>query len=112
MRLVLLITVIESALIAALTIWWRLRNAPVPARVMMRSAVSRSTIRSQMADTDAARVARWGFINGWSVAPQADDRMQTAGAASVQTETASERRSTARRRHQAMYKQWSRERHD
>jgi hypothetical protein len=57
-------------------------------------------------------VARWAFINGWKVEPQSDDRKPVIGAVAQDTGSPSARRSTARRKHQAMFKAWSRERHD
>lgn len=111
MKIVLLITVVESALIAVLMIWWRFRNVKTPVRIPLRATVS--DVSAKPEDTGAViRNAHWGFINQWTVAPQAQDRMQARGAVGVSSETASGRRSTARRKHQAMYKQWSRERHD
>jgi hypothetical protein len=56
--------------------------------------------------------SRWAFINGSRVEPQADDRIPMFGAVAVSTRSPSAQRSTARRRHQAMYKEWSQNRHD
>ena len=105
MRIVLLLTLVESALIALLMLVWRSRKT---AQVLIRLSGSQPKPTSP----DAARDARWAFINDWRVEPQADDRMQASGQVARSSETASGRRSTTRRRHQAMYKQWSRARHD
>ena len=56
--------------------------------------------------------SRWAFINGWRVEPQSDDRAPVIGAVAPGTGSASARRSSARRRHQAMFKEWSQERHE
>ncbi|MEP6818093.1 MAG: hypothetical protein ABJA18_01075 [bacterium] len=60
--------------------------------------------------------SRWGFFNGWSVAPQSDDRAPVRppvhAAATPENASPSARRSSARRKHQAMFKQWSQARHD
>ncbi|MFN2493561.1 MAG: hypothetical protein ABR501_11845 [Pyrinomonadaceae bacterium] len=61
---------------------------------------------------DGLSTGRWAFINGWTVVPQADDRSPKFGSVLQSTAPASVRRSTARRRHQVMHKEWSRERHD
>ncbi len=109
MRIVLLITLIESALIAVLMIVWRSRRsnatAPVPVRVTESPGSATNSL-------NAMGAARWAFINDWRVEPQADDRIQTSGQVARSTEPAPGRRSATRRRHQAMYKQWSRNRHD
>jgi len=55
---------------------------------------------------------RWAFINGWKVEPQSDDRAPMFGAVAPSTGSPSARRSRARRRHQAMFKEWSQDRHD
>ena len=108
MKIVLLITLVESALLALFMILWRNRNARIPARVPVVSAASRSTNKPA-----ALRDSRWAFINGWNVEPQSDDRIPAFGdAASSITSSGSANRSVARRRHQAMYKQWSQDRHD
>ena len=62
--------------------------------------------------SDSPATARWAFINGWRVEPQADDRIPMFGSAVNTGAAPSVRRSTARRRHQAMHKAWSQERHD
>jgi hypothetical protein len=68
--------------------------------------------------SDAAASSRWAFINGWKVEPQSDDRAPVFGAVVSSTEPSAPaaspaaRRSTARRKHQLMFKEWSRERHD
>jgi hypothetical protein len=56
--------------------------------------------------------SRWAFINGWRVEPQSDDRAPVIGAAAPGTGSPSASRSSARRKHQAMFKEWSQERHD
>ena len=108
MKIVLLITVIESAIVAVLLIMWRFRSMTKPAVLPARLAGQ----SPKPVTGDATRNDHWRFINSWRVEPQFNDRMQALGAAHSGSETESVRRSTARRRHQAMYKQWSRERHD
>jgi hypothetical protein len=56
--------------------------------------------------------SRWAFINGWEVARQSDDRVPMFGAVAASTASPPARRSSARRKHQAMFKIWSQERHD
>ncbi|MDQ2921897.1 MAG: hypothetical protein M3R52_09855 [Acidobacteriota bacterium] len=55
---------------------------------------------------------RWAFINGWKVESQSDDRAPMFGAVAPSTASPSARRSSARRKHQAMFKEWSQDRHD
>ena len=55
---------------------------------------------------------RRAFINGSKVEPQSDDRAPMVGAAARSTASAASNRSRARRKHQAMYKEWSQDRHD
>ncbi len=62
--------------------------------------------------TESRRV----FINGWRVAPQSSDRTPVRtpvhAADTHDNASPSARRSTTRRRHQAMFKEWSQARHD
>jgi hypothetical protein len=61
---------------------------------------------------DHSATSRWAFINGWKVEPQSDDRAPMFGAVAPGTASPSAHRSSARRKHQAMYKEWSQDRHD
>lgn len=112
MKVVLLITLVESAIVALLMILWRYRSvksiAPVPVRQITRAEANHIA----SSDPNDARRTRWAFINGWKVEPQFDDRMPAFGSVASSTASAPGRRSTARRRHQAMYKRWSQDRHD
>jgi len=62
--------------------------------------------------SDSLATSRWAFINGWQVEPQSDDRAPVFGAVVSSPASPSARRSTARRKHQAMFKEWSQDRHD
>lgn len=79
-----------------------------------QSVVARSTeLVPSLAD--ASDTSRWAFINGWGVEPQSDDRTPVFSAVVSSTAPSGSpaaRRSTARRKHQLMFKEWSRERHD
>lgn len=75
--------------------------------------------KRSVAENDAGRAAsvpesplRWSFINGWKVEPQSDDRAPMFGTVATSTASPSARRSSARRKHQAMFKEWSQDRHD
>jgi hypothetical protein len=112
MKIVLLITVIESLAIAA---WLTLRlfktasaNMPTAATItpVPKSAYANSTMSSSLEDL------RWNFINGWKVADQADDRRLTTGTVAERAGSAPALRSFARRSHQRSFKAWSQERHD
>jgi hypothetical protein len=115
MKIVLLITVIESFVVALLLILWRFKSAYsiMPARVSARSAISDGvnlpTITTRRRALDESR---WTFINRWQVEPQSDDRIPVVGDVAHSAAAPSPRRSTARRMHQAMYKEWSKGRHD
>ena len=61
---------------------------------------------------ESSATLRWAFINGWKVEPQSDDRAPMFGAVAPSTASPSARRSSARRKHQAMFKEWSQDRHD
>jgi len=61
---------------------------------------------------DLSDATRWAFINRWQVNYQADDRRPMDGGAASAAISPSVRRSFARRKHQLMFKEWSRERHD
>jgi hypothetical protein len=61
---------------------------------------------------DSSAASRWAFINGWQVEPQSDDRAPVFGVVASSPASPSARRSTARRKHQAMFKEWSQDRHD
>jgi hypothetical protein len=60
---------------------------------------------------DSSATSRWAFINGWKVDPRFDDRAPVKGAVSPNSGSLSARRSSARRNHQAMFKEWSQDRH-
>jgi hypothetical protein len=73
-------------------------------------AANDTDVVSSLVDSSAA--SRWAFINGWQVEPQSDDRAPMFSAVAPETASPSARRSTARRKHQAMFKEWSQDRHD
>jgi hypothetical protein len=112
MKIVLLITVVESLVIAA---WLTLRlfrtasaNIPTVATItpVPKSAYANSTASS------SGEVLRWNFINSWKLADQADDRRLTLGTVAERGGSAPAQRSFARRSHQRSFKAWSQERHD
>ena len=55
---------------------------------------------------------RWGQLNEWCVAGQADDRRPLNGSIVKSLGSASAQRAAARLTHQGMYKVWAQERHD
>jgi hypothetical protein len=61
---------------------------------------------------DSLSTLRWAYINGWKVEPQSDDRAPMFGEVAHSTASPSARRSSARRKHQAMFKAWSQDRHE
>ena len=61
---------------------------------------------------ESSAMSHWAFINGWKVEPQSDDRRPMFGAVAHSTASPAAHRSSARRKHQAMFKEWSQDRHD
>ena len=78
-----------------------------PATALARDA---QTVKSTT--TEPFDIKRWEKLNPWLIEGQADDRMPMLGAAGDGNGSSPERRSTARRTHQMMYKKWSQARHD
>ncbi len=111
MRIILLITVLESV---AITLWFvmqRFRSElKMPSAAAMIPTFSSVPAKPSMAASLEA--SRWSFINGWNVAAQADDRGLTVGTVAENFGSASARRSFARRSHQRSFKEWSQQRHD
>jgi hypothetical protein len=60
----------------------------------------------------ASSGSHWAFINGWKVEPQSNDRVPMLGEVSIDTASPAAMRSGTRRKRQAMFKEWSRSRHD
>jgi hypothetical protein len=111
MKIVLLITVLESLVITAWLMLRRFRRdySGKPAAMMIpvvNNAVGLSKISSSL---DASH---WSFINGWKVADQADDRRLAPGMVAQRAGSAAAQRSFARSSHQRGFKAWSQERHD
>lgn len=67
---------------------------------------------TQTATSKTFDLIAWEKLNPWLIEGQADDRMPMLGSAGVNNGSASVRRSTARRTHQRMFKEWSQARHD
>lgn len=115
MKTILLITLLESFVITLLLVLWRFKGAymKTPARIISPSIVSGlDNLPAKFLGSAAVDSSRWSFINSWKVAAQGDDRTPMHGDVARSPVSASVGRSVARRRHQAMYKQWSQERHD
>ena len=55
---------------------------------------------------------KWARDNPWLIEGQPDDRLPVNGAVASSGRTPAEQRSFARSTHQAMFKKWSRARHD
>ncbi|HEX3282429.1 MAG TPA: hypothetical protein VHR36_14430 [Pyrinomonadaceae bacterium] len=112
MRIVLLITLLESLAIASWLMVRRFRNQlPKLARVEAKVPVYVNANVPARA-TAALEASHWNFINNWQVEDQADDRGLTLGAVSAGPGSDPERRSFARRSHQQGFKTWSQARHD
>ena len=79
--------------------------------ILKQSVAERDVAMAPTLLESSAR-SHWAFINGWKVEPQSDDRTPMFGAVAVSTVSPSAHRSSARRKHQAMFKEWSKDRHD
>lgn len=116
MKIVLLITLLESLAIASWLVLRRFRNEDSKtqlAEIMVpiyANATAPGPSRSSV--PSSIEVSRWNFINNWQVEDQADDRGLTFGAVAERAGSSSERRSFARRSHQRSFKIWSQARHD
>ncbi len=112
MKIILLITVLESLVVTSWLILRRLRSeySRIPAAETMMPVLNNAYGQSIVSGPLDA--SRWSFINGWNVEAQADDRRLTPGIVVARTGSASARRSFARRSHQRGFKAWSQERHD
>src|SRR4029450_12418065 len=85
-------------------------KASVPRGLGTTSARNALTVKSTT--PEPFDIKRWEKLNPWLIEGQADDRMPRLGAAADGNGSLPERRSTARRTHQMMYKKWSQARHD
>jgi hypothetical protein len=79
---------------------------------ILKQSVAENDAGTAPSPPDPSATSRWAFINGWKVEPQSDDRTPMFGAVTPDTASPSAHRSSARRKHQAMYKEWSQDRHD
>ena len=112
MRIVLLITVLESLAIACWLMVRKFRNE-LPKLQLSASMVPVYPSPNARAHVPSAlEASHWNFINDWQVEDQADDRGLTRGAVAAQAGSDPERRSFARRSHQRSFKTWSQARHD
>jgi hypothetical protein len=73
------------------------------------TAPEKNAARTRIDRRDASH---WAFINEWQSTPQADDRIPMFRSMVSSDASPSAARSTARRRHQQMFKEWSQQRHE
>lgn len=112
MRIVLLITVLESLALATWLLVRRFRNE-IPKLLPVDSMVPvYVNTRVPAGVPSALEASHWNFINNWQVEDQADDRGLTLGAVAARSGSVPGRRSFARRSHQRGFKTWSQARHD
>jgi hypothetical protein len=112
MRIVLLITVLESLAIASWLMVRRFRNE-IPKLQPAKSMVPvYANAKVPAGVPSALEASHWNFINNWQVEDQADDRGLTLGAVAARAGSTPEQRSFARRSHQRSFKTWSQARHD
>lgn len=114
MKTILILTVLEIFVATLLLIVWRFRvaHSKNPAGLITQSVIpAGDNLSAEFLKRAAIDDSRWSFINSWKVSPQGDDRTPMHGDA-ASAGSFSTVRSVARRRHQAMYKEWSQQRHD
>lgn len=112
MRIVLLITVLESIAIASWLMVRRFRNETPKLQPANSMVPVYANARVSAGVPSALEASHWNFINNWQVEDQADDRGMTLGAVAARAGSNPERRSFARRSHQRNFKTWSQARHD
>lgn len=115
MRLVLLITLLESLAVT----FWLVR--PWLSRHLLTATEESSLTRAGMPIVPSPNPRRvslsndrshWAFVNSWQVASQADDRTPAVINSAPLGSGPSARRAFARQNQQVSYKEWSRGRHD
>ena len=79
---------------------------------ILKQSVAESEAGMAPSLPESSAMSHWAFINGWKVEPQSDDRRPMFGAVALSKASPSAHRSSARRKHQAMFKEWSQDRHD
>lgn len=108
--------VVITCISAGLMFYFFLPHEDKPSRAhgFLRPATASARDARTVTSTtpDPFDIKRWEKLNPWLIEGQADDRMPMLGAAGDGNGSLSERRSTARRTHQMMYKKWSQARHD
>ena len=109
MKIILLITVLESLVVAL----WLLARRQFRNNRFHIAAVGFNQ-PPILGDSPVIKLkanpsnsARWAFINDWHVDPQVDDRGPIWASAAASPGSPSSRRSIARRSHQVRYKEWS-----
>jgi|SRR6266536_1376882 len=112
MKVILIITVLETLVVALLVLVGHSRNRHLEfASGLLNRPQSHgagSVIKSTL--PDLLDVNRWAFINAWQVNSQATDRRPMRGDVTEGTGPPSVRRSVSRRAHQLMFKEWSKDR--
>jgi len=78
----------------------------------LKQSLAESEVVAATTLPESSDKLRWAFINGWKVEPQTDDRPPLVAKSASSAASRSVYRSSARRKHQAMFKAWSQERHD
>jgi hypothetical protein len=112
MKIVLLITLLESLAIASWLILRRFRNEHPKTLAKMIPVYANATDFSGPGVFSSVEVSHRNFINNWQVEDQANDRGLTRGAVAARAGSGPEQRSFARRSHQRSFKMWSQARHD
>jgi hypothetical protein len=113
MKIIILITVLESLVITWITIHWHSRTRRSTARVGLpqRTVLSPSNDLKVGPVSTSLDAAHWAFINELHLEGQRDVQRPVIGPSRFPAE---QRRSPGirRRSHQVNYKEWSKERHE
>jgi len=108
MKLIILITVVESLLLVLWMAYSHYRRQQANALRQHSSTTNRVRGHSLLMNA-----AHWSAINKAQLEGQRDDRQQMNGSVATSEGPApSARRSFARKSHQLMYKKWSNDRHE
>ena len=106
MKLIILITVVESLLLVLLMAYSHYRRRP-------SNALAHPSTRGHVQHESVLMNARhWSSMNKSQLEGQRDDRQQMNGSVAISEYPPSVQRSFARKSHQLMYKKWSSDRND
>src|SRR5215217_5751413 len=109
MKIIILITVVETLMLTLWLTYSSYRRRQSNLRIALRQTTAHHPDDSSLLPT----AAHWSVINRSQVQGHPDDRRPLNGAVTTSKEMArSVHRAFARKSHQSMYKKWSKDRHE